>query len=194
MTTYKYQCLPCGKRFDWPARDVVGVSGAQYSNASPCCHHHFLDEKSKEICRPCSVDCCTEENLDPEDAKRTGYKIRKELITPPEKAGPKRLPGMNHKRAAKGRVAILAFARACRMGKEDMDTIVGDLLGDLMHACDEAGIDFADTVRTAYHYYSQERQCLCLKCFQRFDGEADEVSSDDLCVDCEKKQKAGRSL
>lgn len=63
----------------------------------------------------------------------------------------------NSRRASGGVVAIRAYAEQTYSGwGEELDTIVGDMLGDLMHACDALGVDFGTALRRAEGDYSCE--------------------------------------
>lgn len=67
---------------------------------------------------------------------------------------------MNNHRADFAAAAITAYDRAAgnpaRTG-EDQQTILANLLGDLMHYCDQAGLDFRRALRTgATHYWAEK--------------------------------------
>lgn len=75
-----------------------------------------------------------------------------QLFLPPDPEG------MNADRADWADDAIRAFASVTNMDSagEDDQTILTDLLGDLMHWCDRAGIDFHNRVGMARMHYEEE--------------------------------------
>ncbi len=62
----------------------------------------------------------------------------------------------NEKRAEWAEVAIAAFAAEVRMHGEESETIITDLLCDLMHFCNLNGIDFQGCVEMAEGNYREE--------------------------------------
>lgn len=54
--------------------------------------------------------------------------------------------------------ALDAFARITRMDAagEDDSTVLGDLLTDLMHWCDDNGVDFKSTLAASITRYDEE--------------------------------------
>lgn len=75
-----------------------------------------------------------------------------ELFLPPDPED------MNNDRAEWADEAIRTFASTTNMDSagEDDQTILTDLLGDLMHWCDRAGIDFNARVDMARLHYDEE--------------------------------------
>lgn len=64
----------------------------------------------------------------------------------------------NNTRAAWGAIALLAFT-ARTFGDaagEDWETLVGDLMADLMHLCDALGVDFDEMVEKGRSHYEPE--------------------------------------
>ena len=51
---------------------------------------------------------------------------------------------------------MLAFAERVSPGGEEIETLVGDLLADLMHLCDAAGISFDNRLSTGRMHYDAE--------------------------------------
>jgi hypothetical protein len=98
--------------------------------------------------------------------------------------------GMNHRRAATARVGILAFARATGLSVENdgLETVVGDLLCNIRHFCDEKNLDFDALLDHADGHYCAERNALCSVCKRFFDAEADETKDPNVCLRCEKKK------
>lgn len=70
--------------------------------------------------------------------------------------------GMNGRRADWAKNAIDAFIDATHMGGEDDDTIIGDLLVDLMHYCHQNRIAFDPII-------DRSTQCF----IEEFDGRGD---------------------
>jgi hypothetical protein len=66
--------------------------------------------------------------------------------------------GQNDERAEWAAESIRTFARVTCMdtANEDDDTILGDLLCDLMHWCDREGIDFDAVLGAARENYGAE--------------------------------------
>jgi hypothetical protein len=66
--------------------------------------------------------------------------------------------GKNDERALWAGHAISAFARLTGMDRanEDNATILGDLLGDILHWCDRNGVDFATALHNARDHYAEE--------------------------------------
>jgi len=62
----------------------------------------------------------------------------------------------NPERAAWAALAMDAFKDATNMHGEDNETIISDLLCDLMHFCDEAGLSYADCNRRAWENHVEE--------------------------------------
>lgn len=64
----------------------------------------------------------------------------------------------NDNRAAWAATALNAFADVTMMNTagEDGETILGDLLADLMHWCDRNGVDFNDMLERARDHYEEE--------------------------------------
>lgn len=53
--------------------------------------------------------------------------------------------------------AVYAFAAVTHAAdEEELDTLVGDLLCDLMHLCDRDGLDFAALLERAQTHYAAE--------------------------------------
>ena len=67
---------------------------------------------------------------------------------------------MNDDRAEWAQVALDAFAHVTGMDTagEDDETVLGDLLCDIMHWCDRNGVSFAVTMETARVHYDAETQ------------------------------------
>lgn len=67
---------------------------------------------------------------------------------------------MNDDRAEWAAAAIHAFGHTTRMiqAGEDHDTIVCDLIADIMHWCDRNEVDFDDCLRIATNHYSAETE------------------------------------
>jgi len=59
----------------------------------------------------------------------------------------------NYDRADFARRTLEAYRRIVR---GDMETALGDLLGDLRHYCDLQGLDFAKVNKRAHHMYLTE--------------------------------------
>lgn len=65
-------------------------------------------------------------------------------------------PG-NEERAGWALVAVKAFAKRTGLGTEDgMDTMISDLLADLMHLADLEELDWEDLVRRGDGHYQAE--------------------------------------
>lgn len=64
----------------------------------------------------------------------------------------------NMRRAAFAMAAIERYAEVCK-GDDIIEQVVSDLLSDLRHLCDAAGIDF-DVASTSYHYEAEIRGVL----------------------------------
>lgn len=66
----------------------------------------------------------------------------------------------NTARAAFAAEALVAFARRTQstLDNEQMSTVVSDLLGDLMHLCDAALVDFNEAMAYAQVHYRAERK------------------------------------
>lgn len=69
----------------------------------------------------------------------------------------------NRVRAGWAAGAVLTMARETRLlstcNNEDIDTAIGDLLGNLAHLCDLTGLNFADLIEHGlahYHYETEE--------------------------------------
>ncbi len=58
----------------------------------------------------------------------------------------------NEKRAERAYRAVLAYAE-----DEDIEAGIYDLLADILHLCDQYGIDQDDAQRIARHHYNAER-------------------------------------
>jgi len=69
----------------------------------------------------------------------------------------KRIRPANKERAGWAMAAVASFIVATGMQDEDLDTILTDLLADLMHACDNSGLDFDDLVRIARYHHEAEQ-------------------------------------
>ena len=64
----------------------------------------------------------------------------------------------NESRATAGMAAIRLYASQAFHGPEEPKTALGDLLGDLRHACDALGLDFDQmSERGAMHYEAELR-------------------------------------
>ena len=65
---------------------------------------------------------------------------------------------LNDDRADWAGQAIAAFAHATRMDTvgEDAETMLGDLLADLMHWCDRNNVDFETQLACARSNYAEE--------------------------------------
>lgn len=66
----------------------------------------------------------------------------------------------NVAQAAFGAAALVAFVN--RVGENEMETNVSDLLACLMHLCDALGIDFDQVVRSGRNHYVAEREAVGL--------------------------------
>ena len=62
----------------------------------------------------------------------------------------------NTVRAQFAALAVRAFADRVCPGGEEIETLIGDLLANLMHLCDAAGIDFDDRLRNGRRHYDAE--------------------------------------
>lgn len=66
----------------------------------------------------------------------------------------------NHDRAEWARVAVKAFRNVCRGSMKDgepvLDEAVGDLIGDLLHLCEENGLDPLQIARHGISHYVAE--------------------------------------
>ncbi len=62
----------------------------------------------------------------------------------------------NTTRAQFAALAVRAFADRVCPGGEEIETLVGDLLANLMHLCDAAGISFDGCLGTANMHYEAE--------------------------------------
>lgn len=63
----------------------------------------------------------------------------------------------NNARASFAALAVTAYAkRTCPSGGEEIETIIGDLLGDLMHLCDGLDLSFDALVDRAFRHYDPE--------------------------------------
>ncbi len=67
--------------------------------------------------------------------------------------------GVNHQadnntRASFAAVALVAYIK--RVGEDEVETNVSDLLGDIMHLCDALGIDFDDMIHRGLRHYDRE--------------------------------------
>jgi hypothetical protein len=100
--------------------------------------------------------------------------------------------GMNHRRAATARVGLLAFARAVGLDEKNdgLETIIGDLLCNLMHFCREKNLDFHALLEHAEGHQNAECNAVCKICHKLFDAEADETEKIDICLRCERKGKS----
>lgn len=99
----------------------------------------------------------------------------------------KRLPlvGMNAKRAVWAKKAVDAFAAATRVGDEDMETQISDLIDDLRHLCDAHGVVFERVLDRANANYREETHDGCKKCGRTFDSASeDDPCNEDLCPEC----------
>lgn len=75
-------------------------------------------------------------------------KTKRQPIADPE--------GMNKDRASWALAAVETFRAETGMDSEDLDTVVGDLLADLAHLCDERGLDFGHLIWRADMHYTAE--------------------------------------
>lgn len=64
----------------------------------------------------------------------------------------------NAERAQWAGKAVDAFAAACRVEQEDKETILGDLLCDLMHWADHNDVNLEKCLKGALENYAFERQ------------------------------------
>jgi hypothetical protein len=99
---------------------------------------------------------------------------------------------MNAKRARWARHAVGTFQKDTGLGDVDgLDTAIGDMLGDLMHLCDQESFDFNELIEKGRHYYEGETDSTCKKCKRTFDVESgDGTQNDDkteICSECEDK-------
>lgn len=62
----------------------------------------------------------------------------------------------NTARAQFAALALKAFSDRVSPLGEELPTLIGDLIADLMHLCDAAGIDFTDRVRNGRMHYDAE--------------------------------------
>ena len=64
----------------------------------------------------------------------------------------------NNRRAGWGAKALLTYADATFGGAEgeDFETVIGDLMGDLMHLCDLLELDFAEMCEKGRGHYLPE--------------------------------------
>jgi len=97
--------------------------------------------------------------------------------------------GLNLKRAGWAEVALEAFSVETGMdgANEDRETVLGDLLGDLMHNCDLNVVDFNEVLEKSRRLYEQEIKCVCKKCKRRHDPEGDSTD-EKLCIECDPKK------
>ena len=62
----------------------------------------------------------------------------------------------NQDRAESACKAVERFSDALDMGDEDDDTRISDLLCNMMHFCDQQGVDFHDCLERASRNYETE--------------------------------------
>ncbi len=62
----------------------------------------------------------------------------------------------NTTRAQFAALAVKAFGDRVAPRGEDTETLIGDLLADLMHLCDAAGIDFDSCLHMGNRHYDAE--------------------------------------
>lgn len=68
-------------------------------------------------------------------------------------------PLLNAERAIFGELAIVAFASRTGQAEdvaEDPETVLGDLLADLMHFCDAKDVDFEEALRRGRNHHDEE--------------------------------------
>jgi len=64
----------------------------------------------------------------------------------------------NEDRASWAQQAVAAFAAAINMEDEPLDTVIGDLLADLMHLCDNEKLDFNILLSRAQMNHIEEKE------------------------------------
>lgn len=96
--------------------------------------------------------------------------------------------GQNARRATFSRGALDDYMKTTGLTIADgLDTAIGDLLVDLMHLCDQEGLDFAEILERASGHHEAENAVTCSKCKRKFDMDMD--SGDDkatICSECAK--------
>lgn len=60
----------------------------------------------------------------------------------------------NNNRARWAAHSVHAYAK--HMSSEDVEMAISDLIGDVIHLCDAAGLDFDDIVHTGYRNHDEE--------------------------------------
>lgn len=98
----------------------------------------------------------------------------------------KKVVGMNAERAKWALAALETFSKetGVKVEADGLETVAGDLLGDLMHLCDQKGVAFSDILESAQRHYEVETGWKCKKCGVAFDAESDDNCTDDLCREC----------
>ena len=97
--------------------------------------------------------------------------------------------GFNKKRAGWARDGLVAFSANIGHDIDEpngFETVAGDFIADLMHLCDDIGIQFVDILARGQHFYVEETYSTCKKCGRHFDVEADEGCTEVVCVECLK--------
>jgi len=102
-----------------------------------------------------------------------------------------KLVGMNRKRAGYALAAVKEFINQTQA--DNLPTAIGDLIGDLLHFCDQEGLDFERLLRKGRGYHAKETASRCKKCKRIYDGD-DLDCTDDLCVECEAKRLAQKRI
>lgn len=74
-------------------------------------------------------------------------------LTPADKAAIRR---QNKRKAQLARAAVTHFEQASKSKGEPMETLITDLLADLMHLADAEKEDFNDLLRRAHYHYEHE--------------------------------------
>lgn len=65
----------------------------------------------------------------------------------------------NNDRAEWARAAVDVFAEKTGLDKsgDDLDTMIGDLIADIMHLCERDGLDFEQVLHRGKMYFEEER-------------------------------------
>lgn len=98
-----------------------------------------------------------------------------------------KIANMNVKRAGWAEAAVMTFARKTGQDKsgDDMETILADLLADVMHLVAREKLKFDDVLVRAKAHYREETRHSCRVCREKFDPESELRPCDGrTCPEC----------
>lgn len=96
--------------------------------------------------------------------------------------------GMNQERAESALVAVEAFVKETGTEDEDQNLQLYDLICNLRHLCDAAGLDWEYILERGNEHYIAETCFTCKVCKRKF-CEDDASMTDDVCSECEEDKK-----